>query len=261
FGDLDVSTIKTKPPGRSAVHTYLATQDKLPSWWQFVEKKLQSGRQAYVIAPRVSNTDATDLTSVQEVYESLSTTAFANRRVGLLHGRMSSEEKEAALVAFANGDTEILVATTVVEVGIDVPNATIMTIMDADRLGLSQLHQLRGRVSRGSHPGYVTAVAAVGTPLDNPRLKAFESSDDGFELAEMDLAMRGPGDLLGTSQSGLPPLRIASLTEDGPLLLEAQSAARELLKKYPDLDAPHLSALRRQTLRRYGESLQLSDVG
>ncbi|GAB5402328.1 MAG: ATP-dependent DNA helicase RecG [Aureliella sp.] len=261
FGDLDVSTIKTKPPGRAEVHTYLASHDDLQSWWRFLDKHIEAGRQAYVIAPRVTTDDPSEVVSVESLYKELTTDTLKHRSVALLHGRMTGPEKEKTLREFASGQTQVLVATTVVEVGIDVPNATLMTILDADRLGLSQLHQLRGRVARGSHPGYVTAVGTKGTPLDNPRLKAFEASDDGFELAEMDLVMRGPGDLLGTSQSGLPQMHIASLTEDGPLLDLAQKTARQLLEDDPRLEHADFAALRRQTLRRYGESMQLSDVG
>lgn len=263
FGDLDVSTIRSKPPGRAAVHTYIAGHDHLEAWWQFVDKQIEAGRQAYVIAPRVASLGEPDEpASVEGLYQQLRTGTLAHRRLALLHGRMDGAEKEAALSKLASGETQILVATTVVEVGIDVPNATVMTILDADKLGLSQLHQLRGRVSRGTHAGYVTAVATKGCDnRDNQRLKAFEKSDDGFELAEMDLAMRGPGDLLGTSQSGLPTLRIASLVDDGPLLELAQGTARALLAEDPTLEAADLQLLRKQTLRRYGDSMELGDVG
>lgn len=263
FGDLDVSTIRSKPPGRAAVHTYIAGHDHLEAWWQFVDKQIEAGRQAYVIAPRVASLGEPDEpASVEGLYQQLRTGTLAHRRLALLHGRMDGAEKEAALSKLASGETQILVATTVVEVGIDVPNATVMTILDADKLGLSQLHQLRGRVSRGTHAGYVTAVATKGCDnRDNQRLKAFEKSDDGFELAEMDLAMRGPGDLLGTSQSGLPTLRIASLVDDGPLLELAQGTARALLAEDPTLEAADLQLLRNQTLRRYGDSMELGDVG
>ena len=160
------------------------------------------------------------------------------------------------------GKIQLLVATTVVEVGIDVPNATVMTILDADRLGLSQLHQLRGRVSRGTQAGFVCAVVSKGCNADdNDRLKAFESSDDGFHLAEMDLKMRGPGDLLGTQQHGLAPLRVADLATDSDLVTLAREVAQEILKQSPQLAAPELAKLVRQTYARYGKSMQLSDVG
>lgn len=276
FGDLDVSTIRQKPPGRAAVHTYTATNDELPSWWKFVDDKLAAGRQAYVIAPRVESANketqdsggstlaegGEELASVTGIYAQLAENEFAHRSVGLLHGRLDSEEKQSVLADFASGVTDLLVATTVVEVGIDVPNATVMTILDANRMGLSQLHQLRGRISRGSHPGYCCAVATMGSDTsDHERLIAFKNSNDGFELAEIDLAMRGPGDLLGTSQSGLPPLRIANLITDAPLLELARSVAKQILTEDPGLAHPEHERLRKQTVNRYGKSMQLSDVG
>ncbi|QDV21879.1 ATP-dependent DNA helicase RecG [Aureliella helgolandensis] len=263
FGDLDVSTIRSKPPGRAPVHTYVAPKDSLDSWWRFVEEQLKQGRQAYVIAPRVAEVDPeSDVASAEGFYEHLRKQVFGHRAVGLLHGRMDGADKESVLEQFASGDLDILVATTVVEVGIDVPNATVMTILDANRLGLSQLHQLRGRVSRGTHAGFVCAVPTSGCePQDNARLQAFEQSDDGFELAEMDLRLRGPGDLLGTSQSGLPPLRIANLVDDAQWVALAQEVAREILQQDPNMESPAFAKLKQQTLRRYGESMQLGDVG
>ncbi len=262
FGDLDLSTIREKPPGRASVNTYVSTIDSLPAWWQFVDRQIAAGRQAYVIAPRVFEVELGDMASAQGSYQQLSDGVLSHRRMGLLHGRLDSAHKEAVLADFAARKIDVLVATTVVEVGIDVPNATVMTILDANKLGLSQLHQLRGRVSRGSYSGYVCAVAAAGCDgEDNQRLAAFEKSDDGFELAEMDLRMRGPGDLLGTSQSGLPPLRIANLVDDASLLVLAREVAKELLSEDPELSAPDLEKLRKQTVNRYGQAMQLSDVG
>ncbi len=267
FGDLDVSTIRQKPPGRAPVNTYVSTPVNLPSWWKFVDAQLAAGRQAYVIAPRVSEAEETEMASAVGSYERLRTQELSHRRLGLLHGRLDSQEKEELLSQFAAGELDVLVSTTVVEVGIDVPNATVMTILDANKLGLSQLHQLRGRISRGTHSGFVCAVAAASCDAtDNERLVAFQKSSDGFELAEMDLKMRGPGDLLGTSQSGLPPLRIANIVEDAQLLELAREVARELLatesaSSPPLLAAPEFEKLRKQTVRRYGESMQLSDVG
>ncbi len=262
FGDLDVSTIREKPAGRAPVNTYVATAESLPAWWQFLDGQITAGRQAFVIAPRVSETDDSDMASAEGSFELLRTTVLSHRRLGLLHGRLDSSHKETVLSQFAAGQLDVLVATTVVEVGIDVPNATVMTILDANQLGLSQLHQLRGRVSRGSHSGFVCAVAAAGSnSADNARLIAFQKSNDGFELAEMDLKMRGPGDLLGTSQSGLPPLKIANLIDDAALVELAREVAKELLAADPRLAAPELEKLLRQTVKRYGESMQLSDVG
>ncbi len=262
FGDLDVSTIREKPPGRAAVHTYLGSEANIDSWWRFVDQQIEAGRQAYVIAPRVSESDNAEIASAEGFFEQLRNGPFSHRQLGLMHGRMDGIEKESVLSDFASGKTQMLVATTVVEVGIDVANATVMTILDADRLGLSQLHQLRGRVSRGTQAGFVCAIVSKGCNADdNDRLKAFEASDDGFYLAEMDLKLRGPGDLLGTQQHGLPPLRVADLTVDADLVTLAREVAREILNASPDLTDPALAKLVRQTLARYGKSMQLSDVG
>jgi ATP-dependent DNA helicase RecG len=262
FGDLDLSTLREKPPGRAAVHTYTIPAEELPAWYKFVNQKLDEGRQAFVIAPRVSEGDTDQAASAIGVHERLRNSQFAHRRVSLLHGRLSGEEKDRVLTDFAAGNIDLLVATTVVEVGIDVPNATVMTILDADRLGLSQLHQLRGRIARGSQPGFLCAVASSGSGAqENSRLSAFQRSDDGFELAELDLQMRGPGDLLGTAQSGLPKLRIADLSTDGPLLELARRVAREVLQQDPALTAPQHARLKQQTLARYGQWMQLSNVG
>ncbi len=266
FGDLDVSTLRVKPPGRAAVHTYTSSAAEVQAWYRFVDGKISEGRQAFVIAPRVaesdSELDSEQFASATRVYRQLQSSQFSGRSVGLLHGRLSSDEKDRVLSDFASGKTDLLVATTVVEVGIDVPNATVMTILDADRLGLSQLHQLRGRIARGSQPGYLCAVSSSGSEAkENERLAAFQKSDDGFELAELDLQMRGPGDLLGTAQSGLPKLRIADLATDGPLLEVARQVAQDVLRQDPLLEAPEFSKLRKQTISRYGQSMQLSDVG
>ncbi len=262
FGDLDVSVIREKPPGRAKVHTYLGDVDRLESWWQFVDQQLAKGRQGYVIAPRVSDVEGEEIASAQGLLHQLRTGAFAHRSLGLLHGRMDSEAKEQTLQDFLHGRIELLIATTVVEVGIDVSNATVMTIMDADRLGLSQLHQLRGRIARGSQPGYVCAIATRGCDAkSNERLRAFEASQDGFQLAELDMQLRGPGDLLGTQQHGLPPLKIADLSKDVELVQLARATARELLARCPALDNPGLSKLVRKMLARYGKSMQLSDIG
>ncbi len=263
FGDLDVSIIRTKPPGRSEVKTYVASAEQLASWWQFVERQLEKGRQAYVIAPRVGESaEDESVANAQNTFERLREGSFRHRRLGLLHGKMTGQAKESILEDFASRRLDILVATTVVEVGIDVPNATVITILDADRLGLAQLHQLRGRISRGSVTGFACAVASPGANIDeNERLKAFAKSNDGFELAELDLRIRGSGDLLGTSQTGLPPLKVANLIDDADLLELARTTAREILTNDPELTEPSLSRLVNQTLRRYGKSLQLADVG
>lgn len=262
FGDLDVSILKDKPPGRATVHTYLGSTQQQSKWWEFVVRQVKSGRQAYVVTPRVESDPATEVLGAEQIYEQLLNGPLAGLRLDLLHGRMDGIEKQSKLDAFTAGRTQVLVATTVVEVGIDVPNATLMTILDADRLGLAQLHQLRGRVSRGSYPGYVCVFAKQGVaPEENVRLSVLASTDDGFRLAEQDLQMRGPGDLLGTKQIGLPPLRIADLVRDAQTLNFSRGLAQELIDRDPNLEMAEHALLKRQVTQRHGAVVTLGDVG
>lgn len=288
FGDLDATTLGDRPPGRQAVHTYAPAIEQRGQWWEFFRKKLREGRQGYVIVPLVAERKAAgalpddtevelerpDLEddspaegtaappmSLDAAYEALSNGELEAFRLGLVHGRMSSHDKQAALEAFRRGEIQVLVATSVVEVGIDVPNATLMTIENAERFGLAQLHQLRGRVSRGNYPGYCALFA--GTPSEEAaaRLQALVDNSDGFKLAEIDFSQRGPGDMLGTRQHGLPPLRIADLQRDAPIVEEARRDAQAVIHQNPQLAQPELQSLRKMALVRYGETLELGDVG
>lgn len=261
FGDLDISTIRERPPGRRSVHTYIGTGEDRESWWKFFCKKLREGRQGYVITPLVEENANLDLASVEAAFEELANGELADFRVDLLHGRMRNEEKTEIMYRFATGESQVLVATSVVEVGVDVPNATLMTIESSERFGLSQLHQLRGRVSRGQFDGYVCAFARDSSEEINARLKAFASTTDGFELAELDFQLRGPGNLLGTRQHGMPPLRIADLFRDVEVLLEARRDALELIERMPHLDHPDFARLKHMVLTRYARVLELGDVG
>jgi ATP-dependent DNA helicase RecG len=268
FGDVELSTLRDKPPGRGKVNTYLGRGQWKQRWWAFVRERLDEGRQAFVVAPRVSAVEASedddateDIASVESVYENLSTGPLKDYRVGLLHGRMPPEEKQAVMQQFASEQLQVLVSTTVIEVGINVPNATVMTILGAQQFGLAQLHQLRGRISRGSHAGHV-CVFTDGEiePEENERLKVLEQTHDGFELAEADFRLRGPGDLLGRRQSGLPPMWIADLVRDVDILTLARSMAQEMIEEDPELSADDLIALRDQVFRRYAKRLDLGDV-
>ena len=261
FGDLDVTTLRDSPPGRQNVHTYFPPADERARWWEFFRKKLREGRQGYVIVPLVEGSTQVQATSLEESYEALANGELEAFRLGLIHGRMTPAEKHAAMDAFRRGEIQVLVATSVVEVGVDVPNATLMTIEGAERFGLAQLHQLRGRISRGSFPGYCCLFAGAQTDEAIARLKAFVESNDGFRLAEIDFALRGPGDLLGTRQHGLPPLRIADLLRDAATVEEARQDARTLVESDPGLARPEHALLRRMALVRYGKSLDLGDVG
>lgn len=262
FGDLDVSIIRDMPAGREPVSTYVVTPEQEERWWEFVRKHLRDGRQAFFVTPLVDESETIDAASVKQSFEELTNGELEAFRVGLLHGKMHPAEKEQAMADFREGQTQLLVSTTVIEVGVDVPNATIMMIASPSRFGLSQLHQLRGRVGRGSHAG----VCALLLPPDaeddlRERLAAFAETTDGFELAELDFKIRGPGDLFGAKQSGLPPLRIADLVRDQEVLIETRTAAQELFAEDPGLKEETHVALRRQMLRRYGASLELGDVG
>jgi ATP-dependent DNA helicase RecG len=261
FGDLDVSTIPDTPPGRQKIHTYLADETQRERWWQFFCRKLREGRQGYVVVPLVEESEELMVTSLDEAYEALSNGPLEAFRLGLIHGRMNGAEKDAVMDRFRNGEIQVLVCTSVVEVGVDVPNATLMTIEAAERFGLAQLHQLRGRITRGRYPGFCCVFANPQSPESTERLKAFVSTTDGFRLAEVDFALRGPGELLGTKQHGLPPFRIANLLRDAEILAEARRDAHALVDADPKLADPAHARLKRMMLVRYGQALELGDVG
>ena len=261
FGDLDVSTLRDSPPGRQEIHTYLTTEDLRDRWWKFFAEKLRQGRQGYVITPLVEESDQIDAKSVDEAFEALANGPLEEFRLGLIHGRMSTADKDAVMGEFRSGELQVLVSTSVVEVGVDVPNATVMTIENGERFGLAQLHQLRGRISRGSQPGFCAVFADPQTEESQRRLDAFTKTTDGFELAELDFQLRGPGELFGTRQHGLPPFRIADLTRDKALLSEARRDAKTITQSDPTLSTPENTLLRRMVLTRYGKVLDLGDVG
>ncbi len=262
FGDLDVSTLQELPSGRQPTNTYLVEIEKQKRWWAFVRDRLREGRQAFVVAPLVDESETVSAPSVSAAYEQLTNGELEAFRMALLHGRMSSTEKQEVMDAFRSGETQVLVSTSVIEVGVDVANASVMTIAGAERFGIAQLHQLRGRVGRGSHAGFCGVL--VGDEINEQgreRLEAFSKTTDGFELAELDFKLRGPGDLFGTQQHGMPPLRIADLQRDRELLEEARQQAQLLVAADPGLKQPEHARLRRQMLQRYGKALELGDVG
>ena len=230
YGDLDSSVIDEGPPGRGQTHTFVRAADRLPKVWQFVRKKLGEGRQAYVIYPRVEDEGGGGVKAVTQEYERLRA-LLAPYRVGLMHGRLRPAEKENVMSSFRQNDLQILVATSIIEVGVDVPNATVMLIENAEQFGLAQLHQLRGRIGRGAHDSYCILVANLKTPEAKERLRVLEETNDGFRIAEADLKLRGPGELLGQEQSGLSSFRFANLTEDLLLVERARSLAGQILQK------------------------------
>ena len=246
YGDLDVSVIDQLPPGRTPVETYVIHEDKRQRMYAFVRRQAEEGRQVYIICPAVEEGEADpetgeppmDLKAVKTYAAQLADKVFPDLRVGLLHGKLRPKEKEAAMAAFASGQTQVLVSTTVVEVGVDVPNAALIIIENAERFGLSQLHQLRGRVGRGRHRSYCVLMTKSRQEEAMRRLKTLAATTDGFQIAQADLEQRGPGDFFGSRQHGLPQLRLASLTGDMEVLSQAQRAARELLERDPSLSRP-----------------------
>jgi ATP-dependent DNA helicase RecG len=252
YGDLDVTVIRDRPAGRRPVLTTVRPDTRRDEVWQFVREQLEAGRQAYVIYPLVEESAKIDVRAATEMADHLSQDVFPEFRVGLLHGRLTSEAKDQAMTAFASGELHILVSTTVVEVGIDVANATVMVVEHAERFGLSQLHQLRGRVGRSDLQSH--CVLLYQPPLSDDareRLKALSESADGFVLAERDLELRGPGDFFGTRQSGMPTLRIGDLVRDRSLMEQARDEAAAWLEAAP-LDDAAIALVRRGWTERFG---------
>jgi ATP-dependent DNA helicase RecG len=243
FGDLDISVIDELPAGRQPIQTYIVTNRERERAYRFVQKQVQEGHQAYIICPLVEESESVDARAVVAEHERLQRDVFPTLRLGLLHGRMKGDEKDQVMRQFDAGELDILVSTSVVEVGIDVPNATVMLIEDAERFGLSQLHQFRGRVGRGPAPSYCLLVTQKSGEEGWERLTAVAESQDGFALAEKDLQMRGPGDFFGTRQSGLPTLRLAQLA-DLRVLETAREEARSMLDADPSLAQPAHATLR-----------------
>ena len=265
YGDLDVSVVDELPPGRSPVETYVVGEDKRQRMYNFVRRLVGEGRQAYIVCPAVEEEetapsvgrgdpgDPAALKAAVTYAESLRTRVFPDLRVGLVHGRMKSREKDAVMTAFAAGELDVLVSTTVIEVGVDVPNAALMIVENADRFGLSQLHQLRGRVGRGKHQSYCVLVTSTRSQDSRERLRVLSKTNDGFQIAEEDLRLRGPGDFFGSRQHGLPQLGIADLAGDMRVLKEAQTAAGELLRSDPGLTEPEHAGLLARVKRLFAE--------
>lgn len=261
FGDLDVTTIDELPPGRAGIETRVIGPRLQNEAWQFVQSRLAAGEQAYIVYPLIDESDNLALRAATTEYDRLSRQVFPDRSVGLLHGRLSTLERDAVMREFVSGRISVLVSTTVVEVGIDVANATCMVIEHAERYGLSQLHQLRGRVGRGRQRGYCLLMTGSTRATDNDRLGVLSGTTDGFKIAEEDLRLRGPGEMLGTRQHGLPELRVADLLTDGELLRMAQKDSGEIVRTDPQLRRPERAVLRTMLSARYRDVLGLLDVG
>ncbi len=253
YGDLDATAIRELPAGRRPVKTWVVGEEKRAGAYGFIRDRLREGRQAYVVCPLVSDSEKLRAKAASAEAERLRGSELADFRVGLLHGQMSSADKAAAMEGFVAGRTDVLVATTVIEVGIDVPNATVMLIEGAERFGLSQLHQLRGRVGRGAHESQCILFADLDSQLAKRRMEAIEGTADGFKLAEIDLTLRGEGEILGTLQHGLPRYRVAELPEDAEMLAAARAEVVEMLERHGALDVPDLGPLVDAARARFGD--------
>jgi len=252
YGDLDTTALHELPAGRQPVSTHLVAEEQRGEAFEFLRKQLREGRQAFVVCPLVSESEKMAGKAAAVEAERLRAGELRDFRVGLLHGQMRSEDKAEAMRAFAAHETDVLVSTTVIEVGIDVANATVMVIEGAERFGVSQLHQLRGRVGRGEHPSQCLLFAEEAGELAQQRLQAVVEQSDGFKLAEKDLELRGEGEILGTRQSGLPRFAVAKLPDDGPQLIEAQREVLALLRRHGSLSDPALGPLLDAAHRRFG---------
>ncbi|MCI0423515.1 MAG: ATP-dependent DNA helicase RecG, partial [Acidobacteria bacterium] len=255
YGDLDVSVIDELPPNRVPIATRKVSEAERASAYQFIRGQVQQGKQVYVVCPLVEESEKVDLRAAQETFDHLSQKIFPGLRVGLLHGRLKSAEKEEVMARFAANETQILVATTVIEVGVDVPNASVMVVEHAERFGLAQLHQLRGRIGRGS--GKSTCLLMCGKKLTEEaeaRLQCMVETTNGFQIAEKDLEIRGPGEFFGTKQAGLPALRVANLIRDRDLLQSAREEALNYVAHPPSEEKFQqlLEHLKLNWQRRYG---------
>ncbi len=262
YGDLDVSLIDEMPPGRVPVETKVFPESARSKVYRVVKDEVKQGRQAFVVYPLVEESEKLDLMDATRMAGHLQKEIFPEFRVGLLHGRMKSDEKEAIMKEVQEGKIQILVATTVIEVGIDIPNASVMVVEHAERFGLSQLHQLRGRIGRGRYPSRCILLAQYRSSEEaRVRLRAMEKTTDGFKIAEEDLALRGPGEFFGIRQSGLPDFRVAHVIRDTPILIEARKEAFRLIQEDPELVHPDHGGLRDLFIRRWKGRMELATIG
>jgi len=267
FGDLDVSTIKGLPPGRITVTTRVVGADKRDEVYTYLRERIERGEQAYVVVPAIDTGESDPvapsgkgLTDLRSTMRRLEEGPLAGKRLAALHGRLKRETRERVMERFRLGQIDALIATTVIEVGVDIPNASVMIVEHAERFGLAQLHQLRGRVGRGNRRSLCVLIGEPVTEDGAARLAALAQSSDGFELAEKDLELRGPGELFGARQSGLAPFRTAELPRDMDLLLMARRDAAAWIERSPALDQPEERLLRARLLRAHGQALGLGDV-
>ncbi|HRK31935.1 MAG TPA: ATP-dependent DNA helicase RecG, partial [Tepidisphaeraceae bacterium] len=261
FADFDLSVIDELPPGRTPIRTSLFRSDQSTPAWDFVRKQIEAGRQAYVVLPQIEESPTEDIKSVKAEYDRLRKGPLEGLTLAMLHGELSTEEKQAVMQEFRSGTTQVLVATTVIEVGVDVVNATVMVIESAERFGLAQLHQLRGRVGRGEHESFCILISDTQTDAAVERLQAMCRTNDGFEIAEIDLQQRGPGEFFGTRQSGLPEMKLADITREIELLQICREDAKEILTADPRLAASSRRTLRNALVKQFGDTIQLAAIG
>jgi ATP-dependent DNA helicase RecG len=259
YGDLDLSTIDELPPGRQAIVTKNVQEHAVEKVYSFLAQEIEKGRQAYVVYPVIEESETLAVKAAEKMYQQLSQLVFPTIRVGLLHGKMTPDEKESAMQSFTRNETKILVSTTVIEVGVDVPNASVIVIEQAERFGLSQLHQLRGRVGRGAHQSYCILVTGGMNDVARERIRTLVKSNDGFFIAEMDMRLRGPGEFFGTRQSGIPGLRVANLLRDTDILEEARQDAKALIEH--GQDGEELRRVVRYIQENWQRQYGLSQVG
>ena len=253
YGDLDVSVIDELPPGRKEVKTFALGENMRERINKFIASKISEGRQIYIVCPLVEESELMTAKAAVEYAENLRNGYFKNYSIDVLHGKMKAKEKDAVMEKFANGETDILVSTTVIEVGVDVPNASVMVIENAERFGLSQLHQLRGRIRRGKHEAFCIMFCKSNGEIARERMKIMQETNDGFKISEKDLYLRGPGEFFGVRQHGLPELKIANLSEDMEILKMAQMAAEEIIGNDKTLSLPENQNLKKRVMRKYEE--------
>ena len=266
YGDLDISVIKELPRGRYPITTYHLSENKRDSVYQFIREEIKKGRQTYIVYPRIwknknASTKTGDLKAATDMYNKFQDEVFPDLKVELLHGRMSTKEKEDVMKKFKNKKTDILVSTTVIEVGIDVPNASVMVVENAERFGLSQLHQLRGRIGRGDYLSYCILLGNPQTEAAKKRFYTMTETQDGFKVAEEDLELRGPGEFFGTRQHGIPELRFGNILKDFDIMEEARSEAFGLVREDPRLEDPRNAFIKTTLKRRFSGKLDLIHVG
>ncbi|MFQ5952094.1 MAG: ATP-dependent DNA helicase RecG [Candidatus Omnitrophota bacterium] len=257
YGDMDISVLREKPVGREEVTTYWVGDERREAVYGFIRDEIKMGRQAFVVYPRIKKTGALNLLSAEEMFERLSKDVFPDLRLALIHGRMAVEEKDKIMKDFRNKNYDILIATTVIEVGIDIPNVTVMLVEHAERYGLAQLHQLRGRIGRGEHASYCILMGEPATDASTERLSTMTETHDGFEIAEKDLDIRGPGEFLGTRQSGLPELKVGNIVRDFTIMEEAREEAFRLVKEDPALVDPRHAGIRESINERFRGKIHL----